>query len=78
VQADPGASAADRAAAAASLAEAQQLAAGTPLAALLAAPVGIRIGATAPEIDGQDTDGTPFKLSDYRGKVVVLDFWGFW
>jgi len=23
-------------------------------------------------------DGVPFKLSEYRGKVVVLDFWGFW
>ena len=23
-------------------------------------------------------DGSRFKLSDYRGKVVLLDFWGFW
>ena len=23
-------------------------------------------------------DGRHFKLSDYRGKVVVLDFWGHW
>ena len=23
-------------------------------------------------------DGKPFKLSDYKGKVVLLDFWGFW
>ena len=23
-------------------------------------------------------DGQKFKLSDYRGKVVVLDFWGHW
>ena len=23
-------------------------------------------------------DGVKFKLSDYRGKVVVLDFWGDW
>ena len=27
---------------------------------------------------GEDLDGTPMKLSDYRGKVVVLDFWGDW
>ena len=32
----------------------------------------------APEIQGEDIDGKRFKLSDYRGKVVVLDFWGHW
>jgi hypothetical protein len=32
----------------------------------------------APEIEGIDMDGQKFKLSDYRGKVVVLDFWGNW
>ena len=31
-----------------------------------------------PEIDGVDFDGKPLKLSDYRGKVVVLVFWGSW
>jgi hypothetical protein len=36
------------------------------------------IGKTAPDIEGDDLDGTPFKLSDYRGKVVVIDFWGNW
>ncbi len=36
------------------------------------------IGKTAPDIAGEDTDGTPFKLSDYKGKVVMLDFWGNW
>src|SRR5262249_1725131 len=34
-----------------------------------------RIGAQAPETDGQDFAGTRFKLSDYRGKVVVVSFW---
>jgi peroxiredoxin len=28
-----------------------------------------------PEIDGEDQDGKQFKLSDYKGKVVLLDFW---
>jgi hypothetical protein len=32
-------------------------------------------GKTAPDIEGQDQDGVRFKLSDYRGKVVLLDFW---
>jgi hypothetical protein len=39
---------------------------------------GTQVGMTAPEIDGEDIDGQRFKLSDYRGKVVLLDFWGHW
>jgi peroxiredoxin len=42
------------------------------------APVGFDIGNRAPEISGKDTNGKTFKLSEYKGKVVVLDFWGFW
>jgi hypothetical protein len=38
----------------------------------------LTIGKVAPEIEGEDLDGEHFKLSDYRGKVVVLDFWGNW
>lgn len=38
----------------------------------------LSIGKVAPDIIGEDIDGTPMKLSDYRGKVVVLDFWGDW
>jgi thiol-disulfide isomerase/thioredoxin len=36
------------------------------------------IGKTSPDIEGQDLDGTAFKLSDYRGKVVLLSFWATW
>jgi hypothetical protein len=36
------------------------------------------IGKAAPEIEGEDVDAKRFKMSDYRGKVVVLDFWGDW
>jgi peroxiredoxin len=36
------------------------------------------IGKIAPEIVGKDLDGVEFKLSDYRGKVVVLAFSGDW
>ena len=38
----------------------------------------LTIGKTAPEIVGTDLDGEPMKLSDYRGSVVVLNFWGDW
>jgi len=38
----------------------------------------LQVGQPAPEIEGNDLDGVAFKLSDYRGKVVVLDFWGDW
>ena len=33
------------------------------------------VGKVPPEIEGQDQDGKTFKLSDYKGKVVLLDFW---
>ncbi|MEM7231525.1 MAG: redoxin domain-containing protein [Planctomycetota bacterium] len=32
-------------------------------------------GKTAPDIAGLDQDGTQFKLSDYRGQIVLLYFW---
>lgn len=38
----------------------------------------LAIGKTPPEVEAVDTDGKPLKLADYHGKVVVLDFWGFW
>jgi hypothetical protein len=38
----------------------------------------LQIGMVAPDIEATDVDGNAFKLSDYRGKVVVLDFWGNW
>jgi hypothetical protein len=38
----------------------------------------LRVGKEAPDINGPDLDGKDFKLSDYRGKVVLLDFWGHW
>jgi hypothetical protein len=36
------------------------------------------LGKPAPQISGLDLDGKTFKLSDYKGKVVLLDFWGNW
>src|SRR5262245_35981400 len=55
--------------------------AGDPLAHVLADPmgdktaIGLPVGIEAPEIEGKDIDGKWFKLSDHRGKVVVLDCW---
>jgi AhpC/TSA family len=47
-------------------------------AASVSLPVSLEIGSVAPEILGTDTEGRKMRLSDYRGKVVVLDFWGDW
>lgn len=38
----------------------------------------LQIGMIAPDFEAIDQDGQPWKLSDYRGKVVVVDFWGYW
>jgi len=38
----------------------------------------LRVGSVAPDIAGEDLDGVPFKLRDYRGKVVLLVFWASW
>ena len=38
----------------------------------------LQIGMKVPDFEGKDTDGVAFKLSDYKGKVILLDFWGDW
>jgi hypothetical protein len=37
--------------------------------------IGINIGDKAPELIGTSPDGKTIKLSDTKGKVVLLDFW---
>lgn len=41
-------------------------------------PVGIITGTTAPDFTAQTVDGASFTLSQTRGKVVLLEFWGAW
>ncbi len=38
----------------------------------------LQVGMIAPDFEAVDQDGVKWKLSDYRGKVVILDFWGIW
>ena len=38
----------------------------------------LSVGGTAPTFGGTDVDGNELKLEDYRGKIVVIDFFGFW
>src|SRR5262249_23052408 len=36
------------------------------------------LGGPAPAVEGEDLDGQLMKLSDFRGKVVLVSFWGSW
>lgn len=39
---------------------------------------GLREGNIPPDFDLETLDGTPVKLSDYKGKKVILNFWASW
>ena len=36
------------------------------------------VGATAPDFTQPDANGKPVKLSDFKGKYILLDFWASW
>ena len=38
----------------------------------------LKVGDVAPEFEVETVDGQPLKLSDFRGKYVLLDFWAVW
>ena len=40
--------------------------------------LGLQIGNLAPEIVGTSNKGTEMKLSDAKGKIVLIDFWPSW
>ena len=50
----------------------------TDAKAILTKPQPLKPGMMAPDFQGRTIDGHEFKLSDYRDKVVLLDFYGFW
>ena len=41
-------------------------------------PMSELIGKVVPNFSATDLDGKPISLQDYRGKVVLLDFWAVW
>jgi peroxiredoxin len=41
-------------------------------------PVGVESGQTAPDFELKDLEGRPVRLSDYRGQVVIVNFWAIW
>ena len=47
-------------------------------AAVLYEMENLAIGCVTPDIEGKDVNDAQFKLSDYRGKHVLLVFWGSW
>ena len=51
---------------------------GKKYATLLVTLKSVAIGAIAPDFTQNNPDGKPVKLSDFRGKYVLLDFWASW
>jgi thiol-disulfide isomerase/thioredoxin len=49
-----------------------------PLAKKMPARADLRIGSTAPDFSFKDLDGKARRLSDFRGKIVLIDVWGSW
>ena len=56
-----------------------RLSAAAALLALLGvAAASMNVGETAPDFSRADLTGKPVRLADYRGKLVLLNFWASW
>ncbi|MEZ4702561.1 MAG: TlpA disulfide reductase family protein [Rhodothermales bacterium] len=40
--------------------------------------VGVQVGLMAPDFEGPSLGGRPVRLAEYRGRYVLVDFWGTW
>jgi peroxiredoxin len=58
--------------------ELQKSSKGVAFAKLMDAAKATQVGAVAPEFVQNDVNDKPVKLSDFRGKYVLLDFWASW
>lgn len=58
--------------------EVKNSAAGKSFALQIAKWKSLAIGSVAPEFTLNDSAGNPVKLSDFRGKYVLIDFWASW
>lgn len=38
----------------------------------------VQLNQPAPDFEISDQFGKAWKLSDYRGKVVLIDYWAYW
>jgi peroxiredoxin len=58
--------------------ELKQSAKGKIVASIIGRIKNTSIGKVAPDFEENNTEEKPVKLSDYRGKYVLLDFWASW
>jgi len=59
-------------------AKTRNTAAGKAFAAVIATMEKTGIGSLAPDFVQNDVSGKPVKLSDFKGKYVLIDFWASW